>query len=93
MHNIHQGLTYYVVSRPQDKLIMVKDIVCAFTTYESLSSGRGIAKLFGVGTCNMKRARDRQIVLDTQQDTSWLNYKHYQQIDALPESIKTFVLK
>lgn len=51
------------------KLMVVKDIVCTFTSFNNLHNNMTIAKVLGVDKQNIKKGVDRHVLLNTMNET------------------------
>jgi hypothetical protein len=78
----------HLVGPWQSKITMEKNIVCTFVASQSVTSGRGLAKMFGVDKRNIKKGLMHKVLLDTTKDAFWLNYRRAKWLECLPEVLK-----
>jgi hypothetical protein len=75
VQNLKDGMNTHLVGSQPFKVVMVKDIVCTFTSSPFVNNGRGISKLLSVDKRNHKKVEEHKILFDNKKDALWLNYK------------------
>ncbi len=71
------------------KLVMAKDIVCIFASFQ-MGSNKGAVKALGVDMRNVKKGCEQKLLLNTSSQAFWTNYRrpkrsnflvaHFQQV-------------
>jgi hypothetical protein len=91
--NINSGMTsHFTRVRPAQSLL-AKDIVCTLASSQSIGSSRGLARVLGVDRRNLRKAKVRRVLLDTQTDAFWISCKRAARSDVLSEPVKELVIK
>jgi len=90
--NLKGGMIDHLTGVRESKIVMAKDIVCTLAASSKLGSNRGVADLIGVDRKNLRRGMERRLLLDTQQNAFWLNYRATRRSDVLPDSVQEVVL-
>jgi hypothetical protein len=63
MSNIKSGITSHCVGARKSEIVVAKDIVCTFATWESLGSSRAVTRVFGIDRRNIKKGLERRLQL------------------------------
>ncbi len=92
LDNFKHGLTSHGFNQWSFKLIMTKDIVYTFASFQSFVKSREVAKLLGVNKRNIKKSSERWFLLDTSSFDFWTNYKRAKHSNVLFESFQQLVI-
>jgi hypothetical protein len=91
--NIKDEMREHLVENRQSKVVLAKNIVCAFASSGSLlTSTRGVGVILGIDRQNIWRGIDRRIVLDTIQNAFWLQEKKLSMTSILTKAVKKLVV-
>jgi hypothetical protein len=79
-------LTKHLRGQKSTFIVMAKDIVRAFATYDKTSNNRQVIQIFGVDRRNIKRAIERWHTLNNNGDAFWPQRRTTKRIDVLCET-------
>ncbi len=66
MSNLKSRITNYVVGQKKSQIVVAKDIVCMLASSQlGCKKINGFAKALDVDRCNIKKAMERRLQLDT----------------------------
>jgi hypothetical protein len=91
--NINSGMTSHFTGVRPAQSLLAKDIVCTLASSQSIGSSRGLARVLGVDRRNLRKAKVRRVLLDTQTDAFWISCKRAARSDVLSKPVKELVIK
>jgi hypothetical protein len=91
--NINSEMTSHFTRAHPAQSLLAKDIVCMLASSQSVGSSRGLARVLGVDMQNLRKAKVRRVLLDTQTDAFQISCKRAVRSDVLSEFMKELVIK
>jgi hypothetical protein len=72
--NVQIGLITHLTCSHPTKIMVVKEIVYTFISYDNLHSNKAIARVLRVDRQNIKRGVEKHVLLDTMIEAFWINH-------------------
>jgi len=92
IENFKSGLSSHVIGLQSNKLSMVKHIVCTFASSQ-VGSNMGVTRVLGVDQKKMKKGSKKKLLVDTSNQTFWIDHKGVKRSNSLVAHFQQVVIQ